>query len=281
MLDQHGRVRRGDWVQTYTDRAVWPFDPRADDLFIEDIAHGLACESRHCGGTKVPFYVGDHSLRSEEYVAAVFPVRYPHATPEHLRQARLATLVHDVTEFVFKDLPRPVKHDPALAEYRAAEKRFARVVEQWLGLPAGATEWPIVKEADNRCLATEKRDLRGPSPLPWKDLTAEPLPDTIVPRDWRESERDFLARFRELTEGQRPDTGPLPHYHHCPWCYERKPCAMECTIEGDLSGDGVNCGAHTVCDDCAQLAPPDRLASALEEDLPLAVRLDLDPGEHP
>lgn len=275
------RPRRGDWIQSFTNRAVYPLDPRPEALCVEDIAHSLALVNRFGGHTPEPYSVGDHSLRVEEYVATVFFQRHPGTTVEHLRLARLAALMHDAPEAFLGDMVRPLKHDPSMVAYRNAEDRFARAVEGWLGLPIGALDWSIVKEGDNVVLATEKRDLRPNPPQACGDAKAHPLPDTIVPRGWREAELDFLARFRELTEGHRPETGPLPHYHHCPWCYERKPCTSDCTIEGDLSDDGVSCGAHNVCDDCAQLAPPDRPVSALDEDLPLAVRLDLDPDSPP
>lgn len=40
------------------------------------------------------------------------------------------------------------------------------------------------------------------------------------------------------------------HYHHCPECYEKKPCDMNCTIEPDLQDGDKEFGAHCVCDEC-------------------------------
>ena len=44
------------------------------------------------------------------------------------------------------------------------------------------------------------------------------------------------------------------HYHHCPKCYEAKPCHSYCTIEPDLddpvSHPGKQFGAHCECDEC-------------------------------
>ncbi len=266
------RPRVGDWSQSYTDRALYPYDLRTGDLCIEDIAHSLALLNRFGGHVREPYGVADHSLRVEAYVAEHYPRRYPHATAEHVRQARLAALMHDAPESVVGDMIRPLKHDERMRAYRDVEQRIAKVVETWLGLPIGALDWMLVKEADDVVLVTEQRDLRGPPPMPWRSRGVQPMTERIIPRGWREAEDEFLARFRELTEGHRPHAGKLPHYHSCPWCYERKPCTRDCTIEGDLSDDGVNCGAHAVCDECAQLAPPDRPASALDEDLPAAVR---------
>jgi len=44
------------------------------------------------------------------------------------------------------------------------------------------------------------------------------------------------------------------HYHHCPSCYEKYQCDMNCTIEPDLEDTtchpGKQFGAHCVCDKC-------------------------------
>lgn len=40
------------------------------------------------------------------------------------------------------------------------------------------------------------------------------------------------------------------HYHHCPSCYEKCLCDLDCTIEPDLEDDGKEFGAHCICDSC-------------------------------
>ena len=46
----------------------------------------------------------------------------------------------------------------------------------------------------------------------------------------------------------------IVHYHHCPECYEKHICDMECTIEPDLedpvSHPGKQFGGHCVCLGC-------------------------------
>ncbi len=41
--------RRGDWMQTYTGRAFWPLDARADEIDPLDIAHALSLLCRYGG----------------------------------------------------------------------------------------------------------------------------------------------------------------------------------------------------------------------------------------
>ncbi|MGH1343811.1 MAG: helix-turn-helix domain-containing protein [Nannocystales bacterium] len=42
------------------------------------------------------------------------------------------------------------------------------------------------------------------------------------------------------------------HAHHCPRCYEAKPCTQECEFEPDLSEDADEPlqGSYCVCDEC-------------------------------
>lgn len=42
------------------------------------------------------------------------------------------------------------------------------------------------------------------------------------------------------------------HYHSCPTCYKNYSCAMDCTIEPDLSKDGLSFGSYCQCDECEQ-----------------------------
>lgn len=41
----------------------------------------------------------------------------------------------------------------------------------------------------------------------------------------------------------------MKHFHHCPECYEKKPCTMDCTIKHDE--DGMLLGGACFCDDCS------------------------------
>lgn len=48
-------ARKGDWLQVYTGGNFYPFDPRPEEIHIEDIAHSLALQSRFGGHCRV-FY---------------------------------------------------------------------------------------------------------------------------------------------------------------------------------------------------------------------------------
>lgn len=193
--------RYGDWIQTFTQRRFYPLDPRPDDINVLDIAHALSHLCRFAGHTNRLYSVGEHSL----HVADQVRQRGGNATMQ------LAALLHDAPEAYIVDLPRPIKHDPSMSAYRDAEVRIAVCVETRFNLPPYALEHPIVKEADNDMLLTERRDLlssrpesdtdwsmaAGGTPITDLDLSSvTPSPQMIKAR--------FLVKFSTLTEGVNP-----------------------------------------------------------------------------
>jgi hypothetical protein len=173
-----------DWVFLYSGRKVSPLALRPDDVSIEDIAAGLRV-LRYNGHTALPYCVAQHS------------VLVSHACDG--RDA-LWGLLHDASEAYLGDIPRPLKHTPEFAAYRAAERRVMAAVCERFDLPLEQPD--SVTIADGRMLATEKRDLRG-SDLPLDDDPSDPgLEPYVLPvNPWQlESSRiAFLHRFAELT----------------------------------------------------------------------------------
>lgn len=168
------------WIQTYSARPFYPVNPRPDDVYIEDIAHSLSLQCRFNGHCHHFYSVAEHSVR----VADILPV-----------DLQLWGLLHDAAEAYVSDLPRPIKVH--LPEYQRAEEVVLCAVAEKFGL-----SWPMperVREADDRLLVTEARDLMGPPPQSW-GLSAEPLPETIEPRTPAQAEALFLKRFEELSD---------------------------------------------------------------------------------
>lgn len=166
------------WIQTYTGRKFLPLAARPEDVDIRDIAHSLALLSRFNGHCLRFYSVADHSVR----VAAALP---PELAPWGL--------MHDAAEAYLSDLPRPVKRENTW--FREVEDRLLQVVAGVFGLP-----WPVpepVWQADDTLLATEARDLMGPSPEDW-GLTAEPLPERIEPLGPEAAEHAFLEAYAGL-----------------------------------------------------------------------------------
>lgn len=140
-------TERGDWMQTLTGVLFYPRDPRAADVRLEDIAHGLAMTCRFGGHTRAFYSVAEHSVRVSELVEEL----------AGSREDIFWGLMHDASEAYLGDIVWPLKRAPELGGYRELEEKLERVICEAFGM---APEMPaIVKHADLVMLATEKRDL--------------------------------------------------------------------------------------------------------------------------
>jgi hypothetical protein len=178
--------RKGDFIQTYTGRQFWPIDPRAEDIFIKDIAHALSLQCRYAGHCKQHYSVAEHSVLVAQWVLE--------KTGD--KRKAFAGLMHDAQEAYVVDVPRPLK--PFLAGYKEIEDRVWRVIAVRYGLDP---ELPAeVKEADNRILTDERRvnmasgDYEGG----WPDLA--PLDIRIECLSAPVAEIWFMDAFRRLSQ---------------------------------------------------------------------------------
>ena len=187
-----GSERKGVWMQTATGRQFWPLDPRAEEVYIEDIAHALSNLCRFNGHVRDFYSVAQHSVLVSQW-----------CPPEYA----LWGLLHDAAEAYIGDMINPLKHGSGelgqLFE-RAEEKILFAVAERF-----GLTEWPrprAVQDVDRWLLAAEGRDLMRNAE--WvgavRKLVVPPLPTVpeIVPRDPGAARYEFLIRFYQLREEQ-------------------------------------------------------------------------------
>ncbi|MFH1469645.1 MAG: phosphohydrolase [Pseudomonadota bacterium] len=168
-----------DWIQTWTGKPFRPLQPEPGSIDVRDIAHSLSLLCRFNGHCRCFYSVAEHSVRLSRIVP-----------PEHA----LWGLLHDAAEAYISDLPRPVKQQ--IPAFTLFEDNLLELIMAHFGLG-----WPMpaaVKEADDRMLATEARDLMARPPDVWGHQVA-PLPETIIPQDPPAAEAAFLERFRELT----------------------------------------------------------------------------------
>lgn len=161
--------RRGDWMQTWSGKAMFPLDPREDEIAIEDIATAESCCPRFAGHTRFPYWLALHSIMVAEHCSR------PNRPLAHL---------HDGSEAYLGDMVSPFKHDVIMTPYRIAEGRVQAVLLRALGIPFrsssdgfGVAFPDEVHVADRRALATEIRDLMA-DPGAWSNL-AEPYPERI------------------------------------------------------------------------------------------------------
>lgn len=182
------RAERSDWFATATGRLVYVMAPEKSDVHIADIALSL---SRQCR------FAGHMRANVAHYSVAQHSVLVSYACePRHA----LLGLLHDATEAYTQDIVRPLKHALG-ASYKALEYAWAVRIGAEFGLGEALANLPSdVKHADNRLLATEKRDLLVPPPRPWTSLP-EPIHEAIEPIDSFAACALFLERFRKLTGG--------------------------------------------------------------------------------
>ncbi len=174
---------RGSWMQTYKGIDFYPFDPKPEEIDIEDIAHALSLQCRYAGHCRFHYSIAQHSI----YVSQCVP-----------KLDALWGLLHDASEAYLVDLPRPIKNFSLLGvEYRVIEANLMACITKRFGLEG---EMPLsVKHADERVLATEKRDIMPPCGRDW-DLGFAPVKGLHI-ASWSDmaAESKFMERFRELT----------------------------------------------------------------------------------
>lgn len=176
--------RAGDFMQTATGRKFWPMDPRAEEVFVEDIAHALSLQCRYAGHCLRFYSVAEHSV----------------LIARHLRwegvDVALWALLHDASEAYLVDVPRPVK--PYLDGYKAAEAKVMAAVCDRFGLP---NEMPaMVHDADNRIIADELVNL---VPMDWHVRYAgQEL--CVELRYWspEKAREEFMATFDALMDNR-------------------------------------------------------------------------------
>lgn len=174
---------RGPFIQTASGAAFHFWDPRPDDISLEDIAWSLSNLCRYNGHTRRMYSVAAHSI----LVSTQVP-------PED----RAWALLHDASEAYVSDLPAPIKAMPEMKPYRDMEARVMRAICIRFGLRTNMPE--SVREADRRIRVNEMRELMAPPSYDTSTLD-KPLPLEIgtfgylSPPAAREL---FLERAREV-----------------------------------------------------------------------------------
>jgi uncharacterized protein len=176
------------WTQTYTGKKFDIFNPDPDAICIEDIAGGLGQINRFNGATMFPYSVAEHSL----LVCDLCPDGF-----------KLAGLLHDAAETYLGDWPGPWKDEVHIGclDIHEVEAGIDRAICEAFKVPEVFQQIRSreVYNADQRALATERRDLMR-SGLVWpSDGKYEPSPWPINLCEAWEAEQMFRTRFKELT----------------------------------------------------------------------------------
>jgi hypothetical protein len=197
MPTREGLRESGLWIQTAAGRVFPLLAPEPGDVCLYDIALSLAHQVRftgHVGG----YSIAQHSVHVAEVV---------YGESGDLELA-FAGLMHDAHEAYVGDVSSPLKRAMRLAVtmtsgpvdeggYDQLERMAAAAVRARYGLAYSLP--PVAKRADLVMLATEARDLLGPTPKSWSLDLPEPRADMrIVPWSAETAEWNFRAAFDRL-----------------------------------------------------------------------------------
>lgn len=182
-----------NWINTLGGRRFWPLDPRPEEVFVADIAAGIARKSRFGGFTHRGNYsVAEHSVMVSRLLRL------------HPKRPELAKwgLLHDAAEAYFGDICRPVKREFGI--FGPIEERILKCVAERFGLA-----WPIPDEvwhADDCLLGIEAEQLVDRHPE-W-NREAPPYPgDPPTLRCWgADYARDIYLREIEFLFPEHKET---------------------------------------------------------------------------
>ena len=190
------------WQRMLSGRRLDLLNPAADDIAIEDIAHGLARVARWNGQTigDHAFSVAQHALLVEEITASMHVDTVP--------RWRLAALLHDAPEYVIGDLISPFKAVIGI-DYKAFEQKLLEAIHRRFGLPPTLPDRiaMAIKVADRVAAYFEATVLAGFTPEEGARYFGDPrgLPPALrqgltelEPLPAAEAQSAFLARFHAL-----------------------------------------------------------------------------------
>jgi len=173
-------MRKGDWIQTYMGIHMYPFDPIADEICIEDIAHSLSLICRYGGHCEQFYSVAEHSVLCSQYCN---------------EKLRFPALMHDASEAYIADICRPVKR--SMPQYQEIERMLMTAIGEKFHI--AYEDFDAVKEIDDIILATEAVQVFRGGICSWTwnpEKTA--LPIKLMFLSPKDAEKIFLDRFKQL-----------------------------------------------------------------------------------
>ena len=185
------------WQRMLSGRRLNLLDPSPMDIEIEDIALGLARNTRWNGQT-----TGDHGWSVAQHSDLVVDI-VRRIDPRASAEVLLAAKLHDASEYVTHDLITPLKAVVGDV-FKEVESRLLHAIRLRFGVPpklSNETE-QLIKQADKIAAATEAVQLAGFTVEEARSILGfreKPLVDvTLVPLPVAEAEQRFLDGFRML-----------------------------------------------------------------------------------
>jgi len=169
------------WIQTYTGKQFFPFNPKSESIDIIDIAFSLGKKCRFNGHTIGFYSVAEHSLSVCELLER----------QELPPKICLWGLLHDASEAYTGDISGPIK--PFLSGFKKIEENIEKCIAKKFKLPWPIS--PIVKRADLRLLSIEAYHvMKTPHPAKWDILFCRSTGIKINNWNWQEATKSFLNK---------------------------------------------------------------------------------------
>lgn len=166
------------WIQTYTGKKFYPFNPKVEDICLEDIAWSLSNLCRFNGHCKYFYSVAEHSV----YVAENVPEKYA-----------LEGLFHDAAEAYIGDIPSPIK---PFFEIDLAERKLMETISLCFILDYPFSN--IIKKIDMALLASEAEQTMAPYVDTWPQLQESSLDINIKGYSSIQSFRLFMNCYKNI-----------------------------------------------------------------------------------
>jgi hypothetical protein len=206
------------WIQTYTG-TFDPANPRAEDVRIEDIAHGLSNICRYGGQTSRFYSVAEHSVLVAR--AAMGLVEWQrdqsrsggeggYLTDAFVRQVGIVALLHDAAEAYIGDIVTPIKRRTLytgefLVSIDAVEAQIVIAIGERFAKQIGVQNHThevkgYAEECDHRIVVDETLELFPHGTHEgWANAFGKPLGVEIVGWDPVTAERKWLSLWTTLT----------------------------------------------------------------------------------
>ena len=175
-----------DCLTTYTKVQFNTFEPEADKIRMEDIAHALSVMTRANGHFPEFFSVGQHSIQCCKEALA----------RNYVPQVAMACLLHDASEAYLADITRPVKKNMTM--YIQIEEQLQNMIyHKFLDYVPEGEEAELVKNIDDACLYYEFMHFMDEKLFPVEPVMVSDPDYSVQPM--KDVEEEFLALFHKLS----------------------------------------------------------------------------------
>lgn len=191
MEETHDWVENA-WIWSKNNRKLSLLHYSVDDVDVDEIAHALSNTCRFGGHSSSFYSVAEHCI-----IMAQLILESQGDCTECGRKLALSGLLHDASEYILTDVPKPFKG--LMPEYEVHEARIQGVIDEAFGTNS---KHPLVKTLDKQLVISEAIELFD-SPEWIADWPVEPLKGFgekyLAKYDPQEAYFAFMEMYEALT----------------------------------------------------------------------------------